>query len=217
MSKRMFSLLLALCLIVGLLPNLAVPHTHAEVTSATVKLFGVETTINAGEALYWVDNGTEIPAASTVDAQWNYSFAIVEDVPTVTLRNANYQYNASFIYGNYNGKLKVAYKGENKVYVSENKAASHYFVYFKSTTDGGSNARQLYIEGAENAVLNVTGGDDDVAMLTTANKVYVNITGGTFNIEKTNNGSTTSVVAMGYSRTTIINCNLTVKNNTETK
>ena len=60
--KRILSLLLALCLIVGLLPSVAIPHAHAAVTSANVTLFGVSTTIDLDEtttdipeARYWVN------------------------------------------------------------------------------------------------------------------------------------------------------------------
>ena len=212
MTKRIFSFLLALCLIVGLLPSVSIPHTHAAVTTATVTLFGEETTINAGETLYWADNGTEKPAEATAD-NWNYSFAITSDIPTVTLRNANYQYNASFIDAAYDGKLKVAYEGPNNVIVPMDANNTRYFIYYRSETDKVGYGK-LYIEGAENATLNVTGGSKQSAMIKTAKKTYVTISGGTMSVEKTYEQGYYSTIEINYGKTTIENCNLTVKNNT---
>ena len=59
MKRRILSLLLTLCLIVGLLPAVAIPHAHAETTavSATVTLFGTAVTIDNDETT------TDIPDA----------------------------------------------------------------------------------------------------------------------------------------------------------
>ena len=55
--RRVLSMILALCLIVGLLPAVAMPHAHAATTTATVTLWGESVTVTGSEALYWV-NGT---------------------------------------------------------------------------------------------------------------------------------------------------------------
>ena len=78
MKRRILSLLLALCLIVGLLPAMAIPHAHAAVTSAHIFLFGAykdidldEATTDIPDALYWVDDGTNEPKAVTAQDNWN--------------------------------------------------------------------------------------------------------------------------------------------------
>jgi len=219
--KRFLSLVLTLCLIVGLLPTLAIPHAHAAVTSAHIFLFGAykdidldDATTDIPEALYWADDGSNAPKAVTADDNWNYSLTIIDDIPTVTLRNANYQYSKSFVYAKYDGKFKLAYEGINNVFVPYSSSESRYFLSFSASTNGVSSARQVYIVGAENAVLNIDGGDNSASMIGLSNKVYLNISGGTLNIEKTTAGGVNALIGAAYCKTTIENCNLTVKDAT---
>ena len=97
MKKRILSLLLALCMIVGLLPTVAMPHAHAEeegeetgteVLSSTVTLWGVEATIDNDDttedipaARYWKNGAkaTAVPVDSN-ENDWNYSFTFVDGV-----------------------------------------------------------------------------------------------------------------------------------------
>ena len=216
--KRILSFVLALCLVVGLLPAVAIPRANADVTSAQVFLFGAyrdidldDTTADIPEALYWVNGGgTAAPVAATAEDNWNYALEIIEDVPTVTLRNAEYKYNANFFYYKAGGNVKLRYEGTNNVYVSYSSGETRYFL--KNSSSSGTQ----YIEGAEDAVLTVTGGDDSEAMVSIVKKAYLTISGGTLNIEKTNAGGTSSVVNAQYAKTTIKNCNLTVKNSVST-
>ena len=215
MQKRFLSLALTLCLLIGLLPAVAVPHAQAAVESMSVTLFGATTTVNAGETLYWADDGTNIPAAVTADDDWNYSLAIVDDIPVVTLRNANYRYAKSFLYKKFDGSLKVKYEGINNVCVPLDRTSKtyRYFVSFASATNSPGKGH-LYILGGENAVLNVTGGDDNNSIIEVQNKAYLTFSGGTLNIEKTNAYGVLSLIGAAYAKTTIENCNLTVKDNT---
>ncbi|MBR5022741.1 MAG: hypothetical protein IKY18_06035, partial [Oscillospiraceae bacterium] len=118
MNKKFISLLLAVCLVIGLLPVMAIAADP--VTTATVTLFGTEVTIDLDpnttdtpEALYWVngaDGGLPVEAQSTDN--WNYSFTIEGDDPTVTIRGANYHdKTVAFLHNEVEG-LKLAYQGK---------------------------------------------------------------------------------------------------------
>ena len=193
--------------------------SRVAVKKGTVTLFGTSVTIDtdatteAPEALYWV-NGEEgaAPVAATAEDEWNYSFTIVEGIPTVTIRNAEYTYTATCLSAKYNGSLKLVYEGTNNITVPYNstKNADRYFVSFASTTNSAGYGK-FYIEGADDAVLNVDGGDNSASMLSVSNKAYLTISGGTLNITKTNAGGVNSAIGAAYSKTVIENCTLNVK------
>ena len=88
--------------------------------------------------------------------------------------------------------------------------ANRYFIYFASV-DNTNGKGKFFLEGKDNAVLNVTGGDD-ANMMAFSNKVYVTIYGGTINIEKTLSGRH-SIISAAYSKTIIQDCTLNVRNN----
>ena len=186
----------------------------------TVTLWGTAVTVDNDEdteipdAYYWVngENGG-IPVAATAEDAWNYAFTIVDGIPTVTIKNAEYRYEKSFLYGKYDGKLKFIYEGTNNIVVpyDSTKDADRYFLSFSAATNEKSDNRRLYIVGAEDAVLNVTGGDNSSSMLAVSNKVYVTISGGTINLTKTNPGGVNTVFGAAYSTVTIENCNFHVK------
>ena len=211
--KRILSFVLTLCLILGLLPAVALPEAKAAVETASVYMFGATQTVNAGETLYWADDGTNIPAVVTADDKWNYSFAIVDDIPTVTLRDANYQYSKSFIYRKVDGAFQLKYEGINNIFVPYSSSETRYFINYQSETNATGKGH-LYILGAEGAVLNVTGGDNSAAMLGVSNKAYLTISGGTLNMEKTTAGGVYPIIGAGYSKTTIENCTLNVTDTT---
>ena len=174
--KRILSFVLALCLLIGLLPAVALPKAHAEVTSARVFLFGAyvdidkDDTTDYPEALYWVNGeGTAKPVETTAEDNWNYALEIIEDVPTLTLRNAVYKYNANFMYYKAGGDIKLRYEGTNSVYVTKSSSATRYFL--KNESSSG----MQYIEGAEGATLTVTGGDDSDSLITVINFRFMSL------------------------------------------
>ena len=70
MTKRMFSLLLALCMLVGLLPAVAIPHVHAEAggaleTAYTLKMAGYGTASDDVRALTLTNYDTPIYTKNT--------------------------------------------------------------------------------------------------------------------------------------------------------
>ena len=174
--------------------------------------------VNEPAEFYWVNGADgENPVAATAEDNWNYSYALVDGVPTVTLRNATYSGAASFMTAQFDGKLKLIYEGTNNIKVSSG-SGDRCFLSFKGATGhkSGASTRQMYIEGADGAVLNITGGDD-ATMLGVADKIYLNITGGTINIEKDANiGGVQAIIGAAYSKTTIKNCTLNVKGMTTT-
>ena len=189
-----------------------------KVMSGTVTLFGTAVTVDTDattadipEALYWV-NGEEggLPVAATAADNWNYRFAIIGNIPTVTLRNAEYSYAATFLYGRYDGSLNLEYEGTNNIYVTYKASSGYYFVNYGGATNSAGKGR-LYIKGAEGATLNVTGGSKGIVMLNVANKAYLDIIGGTFSIERTNAGGVSSTIAANYGKVVIKDCNLNVK------
>lgn len=196
------------------------PATPA--TGGTVKLWGTDvsidsdaTTTDIPDALYWV-NGAEgaLPVAATATDNWNYSFSIIDGVPTVTLKNANYTGTAAFLYAKYDGNLRVAYEGTNNItvpYISGSTSA--YFISYASTTNGVGNG-QLFLAGAEGAVLNVTGGDNNAALLGVSNKAALTIYGGTINMERGSGiGGSYGVIGASYAKTIIQDCTLNIKHN----
>ncbi len=182
----------------------------------TVTLWGTAYTIKDTEPTeyYWVNGAEgEVPVAVTADDNWNYRFMIIEGVPTVTIRNAEYSYTATFLKATYDGKLKLAYEGDNEIVVPYKASSGYQFVSY-SASSNSAGAGKMYIEGAEAATLKVTGGSKAQTMLAMAKKAYLYITGGTFSIERTNAGGVNAVVSTNYGRVYVENCNLTVKNNT---
>ena len=209
MSKKILGLLLALCLIVGLLPIMAI----AETTSATVTLWGTAVTVDTDDATtdvpaayYWT-NGAEgaTPVAATAADAWNYAFTIVDGVPTVTLKNANFVSASTFLSATFDGKLKVKFEGTNNLNVT-----GKYAIYYRSSTNSAGKGN-LFIEGAADATLNITGGNSGGSFLSTGKKEYVTISGGTINMEKTKAGGVNPLISMPYSKTLVENCTLNVK------
>ena len=100
MNKKFISLLVAICLVIGLLPIIS----GAEATSATVTLWGTSVSVDtdAGtdtpEALYWGNpaEAGQAPVALTAADAWNYCFSIINGVPTVMLNGAQYTYVGVF-------------------------------------------------------------------------------------------------------------------------
>ena len=185
--------------------TVAMPTPATAATSGTVTLWGTAVTVNAGEALYWV-NGAEgaTPVAATAADNWNYSFAIIDGIPTVTLRNANYVSATSFLEARYDGFLKVKYEGTNEL-----KVTGKYFLYYRSSTNAAGKGN-LIIEGAADAVLNVTGGNRNGSFISTGKKEFVTFFGGTVNLKKTVAGGVNPLVSMGYSKTTLESCTLNI-------
>ena len=154
------------------------------VVTATVTLWGTEVTIDTDDstadipaAYYWTNGGEgAAPVAATAD-NWNYCFSIIDSIPTVTIRNADFTYAKSFLTATLDGKLKLAYEGTNNIIVPYSSSATYYFVKYAGATSAKGH---LIVAGAENAVLNVTGGDNSASMLGVSNKAYLTISGGTF-------------------------------------
>ena len=122
--KRILSFVLTLCLLVGLLPAVALPQASAALETATLTLWGTSTTVNAGETLYWTNNGSSKPAEATAADNWNYSLAIVDGDVVFTMRNAEYSYTgASFLYAYMDGNLRVHYEGVIKILQKAKKCA----------------------------------------------------------------------------------------------
>ena len=218
MNKKILGLLLALCLVIGLLPIMSVA-AFEPATSATATLFGTAYTVDTDDATadvpaayYWTNGAEEgaAPVAATAADAWNYSFSIIDGVPTVTLKNVNYDYAATFLKASFDGELKVAYEGTNNINVPYKASSGYAFISYSSTTNSAGKG-QLTVKGAENATLNVTGGSKGVTMLSVGNKAYLVISGGTVNMERTNAGGVNGVIGAGYSKTTIENCELNVK------
>ena len=203
--KRVLSFVLTLCLIIGLLPAVTLFHAHAAVETASLTLWGTSTTINAGETLYWTNNGSAAPAAATAADAWNYSLAIVDGEVVFTMRNAEYSYSSSFLYAKFNGTLRVKYEGTNNIKISS--TSGRYFLKYLSATNT-INYGYLYLEGGDSDVLNVTGGGSTTGLLHTANKASMYIKGGTVNLEKTASANY-PVICSIWGRLQIINCKLT--------
>ena len=202
--KRILSFVLTLCLIVGLLPAVTLFHAHADVETATLTLWGTSTTINAGESLYWTNNGSAQPAAATADDNWNYSLAIVDGDVVFTMRNAEYSYTgASFLYASFDGTLRINYEGVNNINISKTVANKRYFAKHAGSAAGKA---WMYLQGGEDDVLNVTGGGNSTGLLhTSKSKMY--IVGGTVNLQKTA-GASYPVIVSHYIGMEIRNCNL---------
>jgi len=179
--------------------------------SAVVTLWGTAVTLDeTNTAYYWV-NGAEgaNPVAATATDNWNYAFQIIDNVPTVTLRNASYSGTASFLTAAFDGNLRVAYEGTNNIVVPANTSEGRYFISYASSTNSAGKGH-LFIAGADDAVLNVTGGSTKSVMMSVSKKAYITIYGGTVNMEKTCSGGY-GVIGAGYSKTTIQDCTLNVK------
>ena len=193
-----------------------------KVMSGTATLFGTSVTVDTDattadipEALYWVNGAEgELPVAATAADEWNYRYSIVNNIPTVTIRNAEYTGTASFLYAKHDGALKLVYEGINNIKVpnitgktesGSNKTS--YFVGFSAATNSAGKGH-LYIEAVEDAVVNVTGGDTNCSILTMSNKAYLTITGGTINIERTTAGGTSGVLSATYGIVKVNNCKL---------
>ena len=188
------------------------------VTSGTVTLWGLgvtvdtdETTTEIPEAYYWI-NGEEglAPVPATAADNWNYRFSIIDGVPTVTVKNASYAYAATFLKATYDGVLKFVYEGENNIVVPYLASSGYGFINYSSATNS-SGKGHLYIVGAENAKLDVTGGSKGVSLLGVTRKAYLTIVGGTISMERTNAGGVTPVIGAAYSKTVIEDCTLNVK------
>lgn len=205
--KRILSFVLALCLIVGLLPAVTLQAYAA--TEATVTLWGTPVTATTETAYYWTNNGTSAPAESTADAEWNYSFAILDGVPTVTVRNADFQYSARFLYtsSSYTGRLNLVYEGTNNFKVPN--ASGKQFAYVQGVKENTT----FSIIGNESAQLNITGGykDGNLLQVSTSNSTFY-IRGGEINITRTTSGKY-GVIGSTYAHAVIEDCTLNVKNN----
>ena len=193
------------------------PATPA--TNGTVKLWGTEITVDTDDttadvpaAYYWT-NGVagELPVVAAATDNWNYSFSIIDGVPTVTLRNASYSGTESFLSASYEGNLRVAYEGTNNFTVPYTNGSKYFISFSKPSSKSGYG--HLFLAGAEDAVLNVTGGDKSASMIGVSNKAYLTIYGGTINMEKAvGNGGTTALIGAAYAKTVIQDCTLNVKN-----
>ena len=161
------------------------------VMSGTVTLFGTAVTIDTDaatdtpEAIYWVD-GAEGAAPTTEGASadnWNYSFTIKNNVLTVTLKDANYSYAARCIAvaAAQKGTINIEYYGTNNIKVST--TASTEFLNLASKS-----AEVVNLIGAEDAVLNITGGAQKTALITVSSGTTqyreLNMIGGTINLTK---------------------------------
>ena len=159
MNKKLISLLVAICLIIGLLPAISIA-AEAEVTTATVTLWGTSYTVDKNddtadpEALYWINAEYADPAPATATDDRNYSFAIIDNVPTVTLRNAVFKtksgYDKSFLLAKYDGALELRYEGTNTFEFT--RTASRYIVNFEPITVQ-LGISTMKITGAEGATL----------------------------------------------------------------
>ena len=206
MNKKLISLLVAICLVVGMLPIM----TIAAATSAKVTLWGNPVTVDTDdattdipEAYYWVNGAEgEVPVAATAADNWNYSFAILNGRPTVTLRNAEFKVNKQFLSAQYNGELELKYEGINNFL----KVDSVNFMTFSS-----SNWYQghLYITGAQDAVMNIKGNGYTAHTITAGNRLGgLTISGGTINFEK-RQYSYHQLIDANYVPTVIENCTIT--------
>lgn len=142
MKKKLLSILLCLCMVVTLLPTVALAASPA----ASVCVGGAQ--LSAGE---YTPDGSEITTTKPGD---NYAyFEVANGTATLTLHNFTYSGAGADIgsYGNSavcaDGALAIVLEGENSVTQSKNNSGSSYGIYCKG---------DLTISGA--GTLNATGG-----------------------------------------------------------
>ena len=103
MKKRFLSLALCLCMVLTLLPTMALAEGKSSVTLGDVIMSAA-----AGTPSYWKSGNTE--ASSAEISGWNAKFELVDGVPTLTLRDAD----TTFIDFSA-GTLNIVVSGENTV------------------------------------------------------------------------------------------------------
>ncbi len=219
MKKRILGLALALVMIISLLPAVTVLPVKAAAVSKTLYLWGANVTVDNDDATtdikdayYWVNDGDNVPKEKTTEADWNYSFAIIDGVATLTLKDAEYNNDACFISiaNTYAGALNIVYKGTNNI---------------KRTGSGGAvisatsnNTKSPYVKfiGGEEDVLNLSGNKADSWVVSlnfgncnTDTGSRVAFLGGNVNITRTNNGKYGAFSVTG-AHVLIEDCNLKV-------
>ena len=212
--KRILSWVLALVMIISLLPAVTVLPVQAEATSATVKLWGTEVTIDSeNPAYYWVNNGTDVPKEFTTEADWNYAFHFVNDVPTVSLKGAIYSASKRFLQttsATFTGTLNLVYEGENKFSLSTSTEGVS-FLYFSAGK--GSTFNLIGESGAKLTVSGSYYNSSFGAFCLVSENGFFNINGGTINVSRTTGtvGKYPLFKVDKPMETLIENCNLTVK------
>ena len=219
MKKRILGLALAIALIISLLPAVTVLPVKAAAVSKTVGLWGANVTVDNDDstadikdAYYWVNDGENVPKEATAADDWNYSYAIIDGVATLTLKNAEFK-NASYLLSiskNYGGALNIVYKGVNNI----QRTGSNGAVISASS----NNANKPYVKfiGGKDDVLNLSGNKADswVVSLNFGNHndetgSRVAFIGGNVNITRTNNGKYGAFSVTG-ANVLIEDCNLKV-------
>ena len=201
MKRRILSLLLALCMIVGLLPAVAMPHAHAEVKTATVTLWGTAVTIDLDattdypEALYWVNGADgDFPTTDGANANnWNYSFTIEGGFPTVTIRGAKYHNKTVAFLDNTVKDLKLAYQGKENFINTE-----HHRIISSDTSMSIVAIGDASLTGYGRVVMSSTG--------------TLTLNDGTITITRLSN-QTLSLLDFKKSTVTVNNCNLNLNDN----
>ncbi|MBR5023018.1 MAG: hypothetical protein IKY18_07500, partial [Oscillospiraceae bacterium] len=202
MKRRILSLLLALCMIVGLLPAVAMPHAHAEVKTATVTLWGTAVTIDLDattdypEALYWVNGADgDFPTTDGANANnWNYSFTIEGGFPTVTIRGAKYHNKTVAFLDNTVKDLKLAYQGKENFINTE-----HHRIISSDTSMSIVAIGDASLTGYGRVVMSSTG--------------TLTLNDGTITITRFNSTSVNSLLEFKNSTVTVNNCNLNLNDN----
>ena len=124
MKKRILGLALALVMVISLLPAVTVLPVKAAAVSKTISLWGSsvtidndDTTTDIKDAYYWTTDGIDLPVAATASDNWNISLTIVDGVVTLTLKDADFNYDNYFLSlpEGYGGGLNIVYQGTNNI------------------------------------------------------------------------------------------------------
>ena len=120
MKKRILSLLLALCMIVGLLPAVAMPHAHADATTKTINVmsggtgsFKITATKDGKTVSYTKNQKVELTDSdgnTLLDADGNPQTEWIQAPAEVTNEETD-EWNAKFFYDTVDKKYKLIMKG----------------------------------------------------------------------------------------------------------
>ena len=223
MKKRILGLALALVMVISLLPAVTVLPVKAAAVSKTISLWGSsvtidndDTTTDIKDAYYWTTDGIDLPVAATASDNWNISLTIVDGVVTLTLKDADFNYDNYFLSlpEGYGGGLNIVYQGTNNI-KRTTTANSGTLIYAYAT----KNKPDVKFIGGEDDVLNLSGNgrDSNVVNFNFGNHndstgSSVSFIGGTVNITRTNAGKYGAVKIVS-ANVLIENCNWNVTSN----
>ena len=164
------------------------------VVSSTATIFGTKYTIDNDpgtkdipEAFYWENNSTNAPLsvereATIAAGKWNYSFTIIDGVPTLTLKDATYAYNSKFLLAGAicdNPRFDLKYEGKNTY-----KYTSTGSYGFINCSNSDKKSYDLNIIAAnDDAVLNIETTANEWAI--EAQRARITLKGGTINYTRT--------------------------------